>query len=463
MRPGAIGDFSEQGQLAGAPYAGHAVVNGHQRGQPAFLDQWQTDGGGNIELLKGGSLVRWQLRTVIVDDEGFTATQSGYCQFAECLQPIASDDAGAAGRGPVAADGEAVLVRVHVGVGAAGQAQMLAEHACSGGQDGVGVDAAGGFLGQGIEKAQALFVLAQGLFGLGALGHVIAFDEGPGNIAIRIGHRLEDEIQQALFLGLSLDALQPDANTGADKGRAAAIDPVENIDEALALDFRQRFANRLADDVTFAHHAQIGRVGHLEDMFRAAQHRHQPGCLFEHLLQARLLALQLSFGHYPFGGFHHHGDDAGRLRLIIEHRRVVQIHPGTFRPAVAVQHQLLVLVRKRAARQADLHHVVVELGDLRPAFAHFRAQQLRVPAAGEPGVGVVIDHDAALAPEQHDGRWRKQQHGRDGLQVRRPLSQRPQRGLRPVEAANQRAELAAGGEECVVRVVRREVCCWVHQ
>ena len=147
---------------------------------------------------------------------------------------------------------------------------MLAEHACSGGQDGVGVDAAGGFLGQGIEKAQALFVLAQGLFGLGALGDVITFDEDAADIAIRVGHRLEDEIQQTLFLCFALGTLQADADTGADEGGAAAIDPVENVDEALPLDFGQRLTHRLADDVAFAHHPEIGRVGHLEDVFRAA-------------------------------------------------------------------------------------------------------------------------------------------------------------------------------------------------
>jgi len=383
MCPRAVGDFSEQGEFVGAPGTGRAIMDGHQGGQPAFLDQWQTDGGGNIELLKGGSLVRWQLRTVIVDDEGFTATQFGYCQFAECLQPITSDNAGAAGRGPVAADGEAALVRVHVGIGTARQSQMLAEHARGDAQNGVGVDAARCLLGQHIEKAQAPFVLAQGLFGLSALGHVIAFDEDPGNIAIRIGHRLEDEIQQALFLGLSLDALQPDANTGADKGHAAAIDPVENIDEALTLDLRQRLAHRLADDVALAHHPQIGRVDHFEDVFGAAQHRHQSGCLFKHLLQAYLLALQFAFGHYPLGGFHHQGNHAGRLRLIVEHRRIVQIHPRVLGAAVAVQHQFLILVRQRATRQNDLHHVVVEVGDFRPALAHFRTEQMRVSAASE--------------------------------------------------------------------------------
>ncbi|KIZ36472.1 hypothetical protein LO50_09335 [Stutzerimonas stutzeri] len=100
-----------------------------------------------------------------------------------------------AGGSPVAADGEAVLVRIHVGVGATGQAEMLAEHACGDGQDGVGVDAASGFLGQRIEKAKALLVLAQGLFGLGALGDVISLDEDAGDTPFGIGHRLEDEVQ----------------------------------------------------------------------------------------------------------------------------------------------------------------------------------------------------------------------------------------------------------------------------
>ncbi|KIZ36471.1 hypothetical protein LO50_09330 [Stutzerimonas stutzeri] len=180
-----------------------------------------------------------------------------------------------------------------------------------------------------------------------------------------------------------MGSLQADPDTGTDEGCAAAVDPVENVDEALALDLRQRLAHRLADDVALAHHPQIGRVDHFEDVFGAAQHRHQSGCLFKHLLQAYLLALQFAFGHYPLGGFHHQGNHAGRLRLIVEHRRIVQIHPRVLGAAVAVQHQFLILVRQRAASQDDLHHVVVELGDFRPALAYFRTEQLRMSAAGE--------------------------------------------------------------------------------
>src|SRR3546814_15758750 len=98
--------------------------------------------------------------------------------------------------------------------------------------------------------------LFRSLFGLGALGDVIAFDENAADIAIRVGHRLEDEIQQALFLCFALGTLQADADTGADEGGAAAIDPVENVDEALPPDFGQRLAHRLADDRAFAHHPQ---------------------------------------------------------------------------------------------------------------------------------------------------------------------------------------------------------------
>src|SRR3546814_1111485 len=50
--------------------------------------------------------------------------------------------------------------------------------------------------------------LFRSLFGLGALGDVIAFDENAADIAIGVGHRLEDEIQQALFLCFALGTLQ---------------------------------------------------------------------------------------------------------------------------------------------------------------------------------------------------------------------------------------------------------------
>ncbi len=334
--PGTVGDLGEQGQLAGAPGPRYAAVNGHQCGQPAFLDQRHADGGGDVELLEGRRVGGGQTGEVIVDDEGFAGAQLLDRQTAERGEAVVADDAHAARRRPIATDGEAVLVGLHVGVGATGQSQVFAEHARGGGQDGIGIDTARRLLGQRIEEAQALLVFTQRQVGPGTLGDIVALDEDAADVAIDIGDRLEDEIQHAVFFRCAAGALQTDVNAGTDEGLAAAVDPVEDFDEALALHFRQRIAHRLADDLALADEPAVGRVDHFEYVLGAAQHRHHSRRLLEHLLQSGLLALQFTLGQHAFGGFHDHRNHAGRLRLLVEHRRIVQVHPGAGRAAVAV-------------------------------------------------------------------------------------------------------------------------------
>ena len=160
-------------------------------------------------------------------------------QLAEIGQTVMPDDVTGARRRPVAADGEAVLVGVHVGIGAAGHAQMLADHACRDGQDGIGIGAFRGFLAERVE-----------------------------------------ELQRASFSCKRCDAMT------------------------------------------------------------------------------------------RFGGLDHDGDDADRLAAFVNDRRVIEVHPDLFRLAGTKKREFLILVGQRPAGKADLHHVVVEVGDLRPAFAH---------------------------------------------------------------------------------------------
>ncbi|GJD95637.1 hypothetical protein OCOJLMKI_2850 [Methylobacterium iners] len=70
-----------------------------------------------------------------------------------------ADDARRALGRPVAADGEPVLVRVHVGIGAVREAEMLRHHPRRGGQDGVGVGAGDGGPAQCVKEAEAGLVL----------------------------------------------------------------------------------------------------------------------------------------------------------------------------------------------------------------------------------------------------------------------------------------------------------------
>ena len=79
---------------------------------------------------------------------------------------------------------------------------------------------------------------------------------------------------------------------------------------------------------------------------------------------------------------------------------------------------------RRACRRArpDPHDIVVEVGDFGPALAHLRAEQSRVPFAREDRIGVVVDHDAVFAPQQHDRHRRQQQEPGRRLQALRPAA-----------------------------------------
>ena len=64
----------------------------------------------------------------------------------------------ALGRGPIAANGKAVLIGIHVGIGTAGNAEMLADHPCRDRKDRVRIGALCGFLAERIEELQPLLV-----------------------------------------------------------------------------------------------------------------------------------------------------------------------------------------------------------------------------------------------------------------------------------------------------------------
>ena len=142
--------------------------------------------------------------------------------------------------------------------------------------------------------------------------------------------------------------------------------------------------------------------------------------------QIFLAVLQGSFGDHALRGFDHDGDHACGLACLIQDRGIVQIHPDLLRPVMPEQREFLILVGESAAVQADLHDMVVEIGDFGPPLAHFRPKKLGMPAAGKNGIGVIVDHDAIFAPQQHNGYGRPQQGIGDGLQALRPRRERPE-------------------------------------
>ena len=70
----------------------------------------------------------------------------------------------------------------------------------------------------------------------------------------------------------------------------------------------------------------------------------EAGRLLECLQQPFALGLGTTAGADPLGGFVDDGDNARRLAGLVQHRRVIEVHPDLLRPAVAEERQLLVAI-----------------------------------------------------------------------------------------------------------------------
>ncbi|MNZ91567.1 hypothetical protein D3C78_1105550 [compost metagenome] len=141
-------------------------------------------------------------------------------------------------------------------------------------------------------------------------------------------------------------------------------------------------------------------------------------------------------GRHVGRGLHDHRQHPGRHPVVIGHRAVIEVHEHRFGLAVAQQFQLFIAKGQRATGQAGVEHLAIELGDFRPAELNRRAEQVRMPATGKHRIGVVVDHVAGLAPEQHQGNGRGQQQLHRTAQARRPGIDAAQFREGPVERTN---------------------------
>ena len=68
MRPGAFGHFRDHREFVRRPYMRRLVVDCHERGQPALLDQRHSDGRADANALEGRSLFGRDFVEVIGND-----------------------------------------------------------------------------------------------------------------------------------------------------------------------------------------------------------------------------------------------------------------------------------------------------------------------------------------------------------------------------------------------------------
>ena len=250
--------------------------------------------------------------------------------------------------------------------------------------------------------------------------------------------RLVDEVD-VLYL---VTALQAQFHPTHDDRLAGAVDLIEQLEETLPGEFREHLSDGIPDKAVAACDFHVSVVYVFVDMVGPGQHADETRHLAQELPLPGLPRRGAAAGQNPFGRLDDDGHHAGRGSALVEHRRVVEVHPDLLGLAATVERELLVLVGQRAATQPDLHDVVVECGDFRPAIAHLGPKDPGMPAAGEHRIGVIVDHDAVGPPQHHHRHCRVDQKAGDGLEAGGPLPNRTKRRGRPVEGPNQAGQLS---------------------
>ena len=136
----------------------------HQRGQPALLDERHADGRADADVQEGLGCFGRQFGADVLHHQGFARAEIGDREAAEIGEAVMADDAGRTFRAPVAADGEVILVGLHVRISADRDAEVLAEEAGGDRHHSVGVGRRGDRLAEPVEEAEALLAVAQRAF-----------------------------------------------------------------------------------------------------------------------------------------------------------------------------------------------------------------------------------------------------------------------------------------------------------
>jgi hypothetical protein len=172
MRPGAFGHFPQQRLFGRRPAARGGVVDRHHARQAPAPDERHHDRRANADPDKGGRPVLAEFGDDVVDHERLAAPHPPNRERAERLQSIVADDRGHVGAMPVAADVEAALVRVDIGIGAVGDAEMLAQHPGGDGHHLVRIHGVGGGGAERVEKGEPRLVRARLPLRRAAIGDV---------------------------------------------------------------------------------------------------------------------------------------------------------------------------------------------------------------------------------------------------------------------------------------------------
>ncbi len=355
--------------------------------------------------------------------------------LAHALQQVAAEiaEAEAAGhvRGAVdvvGADLERVLVGIDDRIRAAAGMQVPAEQDGAGLADGLG---AVQVLQRVLEHQQEAVVGLRA----GLLGAVDAVHQYAGDFAFGVAHRLVHAFQRGLGNRFVRRAAQVEGHRLASEGQAAGAHVVEQADETLLLDLRDRLGQWLADHFARPDQLLVVLIDAFDHVVRAAQDRQRRRRLLERVGHLHALRVQrpqqyvaLAFQLDLRGVLGAHAQHAADAAAVVKDRAVGKGEIHLFAVAVAQHHERHMLV---PGRLAGRQHVLGLAGDRRPHIGphlgHLASERERVAHPQDRDVGVVVEIDHPRAPADHHREARTQAERQRRAQALRPVLDRPQR------------------------------------
>ncbi len=156
---------------------------------------------------------------------------------------------------------------------------------------------------------------------------------------------------------------------------------------------------------------------------------------------------------HPFRRFGHDAEHAADRARFVAHRIVGHVEVGFLDEPVAfeLEEEIARPERFTGSHDAVEQRMELTLPDLAPGFAAGTSERVGVLRTEDGPIGVVVQDDGAGSPEEHDLRFRRQEHADRAAQALRPRLWRAERGRAPVHLAHPPAHFAAAGKECQER------------
>ena len=313
--------------------------------------------------------------------------------------------------------------------------------------DAVGVGNPGHLRNRVGQQAQALLAFAQRLRGAHGVGDVISLDKDAGHGAVAAADGLIHEIDDSFLQRLAGPALQLQRHGIADKRLARLADAIERIQKALLRHLGQGRKQAHADDVALADQVHERIVGQFKDVAGLAHHRSEAGSLAEQLAHAIDFLCAVKLGQYLVGGLDADTIHAGDRSLPVAHGGVGKREPGLLVVAFAIRDQRHVFPVAGDTLHGLLHDRMNIVPDLGPDIGKPCAECLRVLAAQDLGIGIVVEEFMFLAYGDKHGKLRVQCQIDGGPQPAWPGQRRTEACIAPVLQRDQLCNLASAIKE----------------